>query len=91
MITLKNKKRQPAVFNLDAPFFVRNNNETPFGKPCTLTLLALEAKECDEAVLSCTEVKVAIDRGDVKVLPKTATPAAKPEEKSEKPAKRGSK
>lgn len=89
MITLKNKKRQPQVFNLDAPFFVKNHNETPFGQPCALTLLALEAKECDEAVLSCTEVKSAIDRGDVKVLPKTATPAVKPE--SEKPAKRGAK
>lgn len=68
MAILKNKRRRIRVFNLDAPFFVKNRNETLWGKPCSLTLLALEQKEVHDAVLSCTEVKAALAKGDVREL-----------------------
>lgn len=68
MAVLKNKKRQPQVFNLDVPFFVKNRNETPFGKPCSLSFLALEKKEVDDAVLACPEVKAALADGRLRDL-----------------------
>ena len=68
MAVLKNKRRQMLVFNLEAPFFTKNRNETPWGKPCALTFLALEKKEVHDAALSCSEVKAAIARGDLRLL-----------------------
>jgi len=79
MITLKNKRRRMLVFNLDAPHFIKTRNETRYGKPCAMTFLALEKKtDVNEAVLSCAEVKVAIAKGDLRVLPQ-AKPELKPE------------
>lgn len=60
MAILKNKTRQPQVFNLDAPFFVKNANETPYGRSCSLTLMALEKREVHDAVLACEEIKCAL-------------------------------
>jgi len=68
MAILKNKRRRLQTFNLDAPFFVKNRNETLWGKPCSMTLLALEQKEVHDAVLSCTEVKTALAKGDLREL-----------------------
>jgi hypothetical protein len=74
-VTLKNKRRRMLVFNLDAPFFVKNRNETGFGQPCTLTMLALERKEgVHDAVLACEEVKAALLKGDLRVLGQTKEP-----------------
>lgn len=66
MPLLKNKTRQPLVFNLDTTFHVGNRNETPVGKPCTLSFLALEKKEVDDAVLSCGVVKAALQNGTLR-------------------------
>jgi len=68
MLILKNKRRAMRVYNLDSPFFVKNQNETPFGKPCVLTFLALEKKEVDDAVKSCAEIQSALAIGDLRVL-----------------------
>jgi len=68
MITLKNKQRRMRTFNLDAPFFVKRHGETLYGRPETLTLLALERREnVPDAVLSCTEIKAARDAGTLRV------------------------
>jgi hypothetical protein len=92
MVTLKNKRRQMASYNLDAPFFTKNANETPLGQPCAITFLALEKKaELNDAVLSCTEVASALARGDLIVLAQTK-PAPKVESKPlEEPLKGGRK
>ena len=87
-VTLKNKRRQMAAFNLDAPFFVKNNNETPYGQPCALTFLALEKKEgLEDAVLSCTEIASALKRGDLIQIPAKGVPAPKIEKPVEEPKK----
>ena len=68
MVTLKNKRRRMLVFNLEAPFFLRNKNETEWGQPCSISFLSLEEREVHDAVLSCSEVKTAIAKGDLRVL-----------------------
>ena len=75
---LKNKTRQPQVFNLDAPFFVKNNNETLYGKPVSLGFLSLEKKEVPEEVMACTCIKDALKRGTLRDV---TPPAVKPEVK----------
>ena len=64
-VLLKNKTRQPQVFNLDSPYWVKNRNQTPWGSPCSMSFLALEKKWCDSAVLACAEVKVALNKTGV--------------------------
>lgn len=77
MSVLKNKTRHPQVFNLDAPFFVGNRNETAAGKPCSISFLALEKKEVDDAVVSCDSVKTALSKGILRDLtPKKKAAAA---------------
>jgi hypothetical protein len=72
MVTLKNKRRRMLVFNLDAPFFVKNRNETPYGQSCVLTFLALEKKEgIHDAVLGCSEIQVAVQNGDLRIMKQT--------------------
>lgn len=82
MVVLKNKTRQPQVFNLDAPFFIKNANETPFGQPCSLTFLALEKREVEDAVLACEEIKAAIaakPRPILRIVQGTVKPVAEKE------------
>lgn len=79
MITLKNKLRRMRAFNLDAPFFVKRHGETLYGRPETLTLLALERRvDLPDALLACTEIKTAIGQGNLRVY-KQAEPAPAPE------------
>lgn len=78
MITLKNKLRRMRTFNLDAPFFVKRHGETLYGRPETLTLLALERREVEDAVLACTEIKAARDVGTLRVYPSVES-ASEPE------------
>lgn len=88
-VILKNKLRQMRTFNLEAPFFVKRSTVTPYGKPETLTLLALEKKEVEEAVLACAEIKSARNAGTLRVIevqtpnPVAAEVAAEPEVRSE--------
>ena len=90
MVTLKNKRRQMLVFNLDAPFFVKNRNETEWGKPCSTSFLALEEKEVHDAVLSCSEVKAAIAKGDLRVLKTAKEQPSEKKETSAAPSEEGS-
>jgi len=81
MAILKNKLRQMRTFNLEAPYFVKRAGVTPYGKPETLTMLALEKKEVDDAVLACAEIKSAIRAGTLRVIeaPKPVAVEAAPE------------
>jgi len=85
MVTLKNKQRRMRTFNLDAPFFVKRHGETLYGRPETLTLLALERREgVPDAVLACTEVKAAIGQGNLRVY-KQAESAIEPKAEAKSP------
>jgi len=77
MKTLKNKTRQPQVFNLDSPFHVGNANDTPFGKPCVISFLALERKEVDDSVVSCDSVKSALSKDILRDVTRPVKAAAK--------------
>jgi hypothetical protein len=82
-VTLKNKKRQTRTFNLEAPFFVKRPDQTPYGKAESVTFLALEKKEgLPDAILSCAEVDAALKSGDLRLLSQT-NPAPTPEPEPE--------
>lgn len=88
MVTLKNKLRRMRTFNLDAPFFVKRRGETKYGRPETLTLLALERREgLPDAITSCTEIKAAIATSPptLRVYP-SAKPASEPKAEGKPPA-----
>jgi len=84
MITLKNKQRRMRTFNLDAPFFVKRHGDTLYGRAEVLTLLSLERREgLPDAITGCTEIKAAVDSGNLRVYP-SPEPASEPKAK-EKP------
>lgn len=61
MAKLRNLKKRIRVFNLEHPTFLNRKGEHPVGKPETLTLLPLEVREVEEDVLTCVEVKNALN------------------------------
>lgn len=60
MALLKNLLRQARVFNLEHPTFVDAEGEHPAGKPESMTLWPLEAREVPEDALKCAEVASAL-------------------------------
>jgi len=60
MVKLKNLLRQTRVFNLDHPTFLGTAGEHPVGKPETLTLFPLEARDVHDDVIKCAGVKSAL-------------------------------
>ncbi len=91
MVILKNKTRQMKVYNLDAPFFVRNQNETKWGQPCAVTFLALEEKELHDAVLACAEIEEAMRKGDLRLLSQTVEKKEEPPKVMAAPSKKSTK
>ena len=88
MVTLKNKQRRMRTFNLDAPFFVKRRGETKYGRPETLTLLALERREgLPDAITSCTEIKAALATSPptLRVCKPSPKPASDPKAKAKPP------
>ena len=85
MVTLKNKQRRMRTFNLDAPYFVKRHGETLYGRPETLTLLALERRKgLPDAITSCTEIKAARDAGTLRVYP-SPEPTSEPKAEEKPP------
>lgn len=75
-VTLKNKRRRLATFNLEAAFFKKRTTETRYGQPEAITFLPLEAKAgLPDAILGCEEIKSAIARGDLRQMESKDTPA----------------
>ena len=60
MVMLKNLLRRTRAFNLEHPHFVNQNGEHPVGKPESMTLSPLEAREVPEETLLCREVKACL-------------------------------
>lgn len=60
MVLLKNLLRQTRVFNLEHPTFVNASGEHPAGKPESMTLWPLEARDVHEDTLECVEVASAL-------------------------------
>ncbi len=60
MALLKNLLRQTRVFNLERPAFVAAAGEHPAGKPESMTLWPMEAREVSEETLKCAEVASAL-------------------------------
>ena len=81
-VTLKNKRRRMATFNLEAPFFKKRMDVTRLGQPEAITFLPLEKKsDLPDAILACAEISSSLKRGDLRNLTPPAAPAkeAKPE------------
>lgn len=60
MAKLKNLKRRMRVFNLEHPAFTSVTGANGLGKPESLTLLPLEAKEVSTETLACREIAAAL-------------------------------
>ena len=79
MITLKNKRRQMLVFNLDTPYFREKKGMNGKGCPESITFLALERLEVPDEIQECPEIAAAIARRDLQIVP--GRPKAKKKEK----------
>ncbi len=64
MISLKNKKRQMLVFNLETEYFCKKKGLNGKDKPESVTFLGLERKnDFPEEILECEEIANAIRSG----------------------------
>jgi len=60
MAKLKNLTRRIRSFNLEHPAFVNAQGDNGVGKPESLTMMPLEAKDVPDEALECREIRACL-------------------------------